>query len=127
MQRFLNWPALRDDYARYHTTAGNRVCHIIGIPLIMLAVVRWVGPAAAVVLPLYLVWHPGLGIAMGLVVAGMAAVAPQLPVWAALVLGWIFQLAGHSLYERKSPAFADNLIHILVGPMWILKELLRCK
>lgn len=133
MRRILDWPALRDDYARYHTTRGNRFCHVVGIPLIMLAVVRWTNvgsyPLAALVLPLYLAWHPGLGLAMAVVVGAMAAAAFHLPVWAApaaFVIGWAFQLVGHSVYEKKSPAFADNLIHLLVGPMWILKEVLRC-
>jgi uncharacterized membrane protein YGL010W len=134
MTRLLNWPLLRDDYATYHTTAGNRACHIIGIPLIMLAVIRWtmVGfvPLTAVFIPVYVLWHPGLGLAMGAVIGAMAWASLYLPVWAApaaFVLGWIFQLVGHAYYEKKSPAFADNLVHVLVGPMWVLKEVLRYK
>jgi uncharacterized membrane protein YGL010W len=35
------------------------------------------------------------------------------------VLGWVFQFVGHYVYEKKSPAFARNLVHLLVGPLWI--------
>lgn len=134
MSRLLNWPLLRDDYATYHTTAGNRLCHLIGIPLLMLAVIRWTMwgpiPLTAAFLPLFVLWHPGLGLAMGAVIGVMAWLSLQLPVWAApaaFVLGAIFQAVGHAVYEKKSPAFSDNLIHVLVGPMWVLKEVLGCK
>lgn len=131
--KLLNWKALSEDYGHYHTAAGNRYCHMVGIPLIVLAVVRWTQfgalPLTALVLPLYLLWSPLLGIAMACVIGAMAAVALVLPVWAApaaFVLGWVFQFVGHIVYEKKSPAFQDNLIHLLVGPMWVLREILHC-
>lgn len=134
MSRLLNWPLLRDDYAAYHTAPGNRACHVVGIPLLMLAIIRWtmVGPIplTAVFIPLFVLWHPGLGLAMGAVIAGMAWAGLSLPlwaVWAAFLLGTVLQAVGHAVYEKRSPAFADNLIHVLVGPMWVLKEVLRCK
>lgn len=43
------------------------------------------------------------------------------------VLGWILQFLGHGLYERKAPAFARNLTHLLVGPIWILSDLMPSK
>jgi uncharacterized membrane protein YGL010W len=36
----------------------------------------------------------------------------------AFVVGWIFQFVGHG-YEGKKPAFLRNLVHLLVGPLWI--------
>jgi hypothetical protein len=35
------------------------------------------------------------------------------------VVGWAFQLFGHYVYEKKSPAFLTTLSHLFVGPMWI--------
>jgi uncharacterized membrane protein YGL010W len=41
------------------------------------------------------------------------------------LVGWIFQFIGHGRYEKRSPAFLDNLTHLLVGPMWVLNHLVR--
>ena len=132
MARFTDWRALAADYGSYHKSQGNRLTHMVGIPLIVLAVVRWtqIGsplPWAAAVLPLYLVWAPGLALAMAAMLAAMAWLAPQMSaaaIWTCFVLGWILQLVGHKLYEGRSPAFMKNLLHLLVGPLWILGEAL---
>ncbi len=129
---FEDFGALSADYARYHTHPMNRATHAVGIPLIMLAVVGWTQPAGALVpwaalaLPLYFVWSAPLALGMSAVLLGMAFLARVLPgwsLWAAFILGWVFQFIGHAVYEGKSPAFAKNAIHVLVGPMWILQEL----
>lgn len=132
-----DWKALSADYASYHTTRGNQLCHAIGIPLIVLAVVAWsfwpAGnpvPLAAALLPVYFVWDLRLALGMLALLAACAGVASLLPpggALAAFVVGWIFQLAGHKLYEGKSPAFTRNLIHLLVGPAWLLQKLLTSR
>lgn len=131
--RLGDWQALSSDYAAYHTTRGNRVCHAIGIPLIVFAVVAWTLwpgsrlPVAGLVLPVYFVWDARLGFAMAALVAACAQLAGLVPpagIWAAFVVGWIFQLVGHRVFEKRSPAFASNLIHLLVGPAWILQKAL---
>jgi uncharacterized membrane protein YGL010W len=38
------------------------------------------------------------------------------------VAGWVFQFVGHA-YEGKSPAFLTNLLHLLVGPLWVASHL----
>ena len=43
---------------------------------------------------------------------------------ALFVLGWIFQFVGHSVYEHRNPAFFRNFTHLLVGPLWILNDLI---
>jgi len=53
----------------------------------------------------------------------------QLP-WASSILwfmllfvgGWIFQLIGHSVFEKRKPAFVDNLIQLLIGPLFLVAE-----
>jgi len=37
--------------------------------------------------------------------------------------GWLFQLVGHSVYEKNRPAFGRNLVHLLIGPAWIARKL----
>ena len=41
---------------------------------------------------------------------------------AAFVIGWIFQGVGHAVYEKRSPAFTKNLLHLLVGPIFLVNE-----
>ena len=36
----------------------------------------------------------------------------------AFVVGWIFRFVGHA-YEGKRTTFLGNLVHLLVGPLWI--------
>ncbi len=41
-----------------------------------------------------------------------------LPLWvnvALFVVGWILQFVGHSVYEKRQPAFLTNAVHLLVG------------
>jgi uncharacterized membrane protein YGL010W len=66
-----------------------------------------------------------LGIAMILVSLAMYVAGAALPMpvnVAVFVLGWIFQFIGHSVYEKKQPAFFRNFVHLLVGPLWILND-----
>ncbi len=131
--KLTDWNGLSNDYAKYHTTRGNQVCHAIGIPLIVFAVVAWTlrpgtqVPLVVLVLPLYLVWDLRLGLGMAAVVFSFPAAARVTPPGAArgaFVLGWVFQFAGHKYYERRSPAFTKNLVHLLVGPAWVLRKVL---
>lgn len=125
-------PPLFAEYGGYHTDPRNRALHEIGIPLIvlgiaaLLALVR-VGPIdlAAIVLTLVALYYFTIDVPSALVaVLGYAVIyllAVRMPWWlglAAFVIGWIFQFAGH-VYEGKKPAFLTNLVHLLVGPLWI--------
>jgi uncharacterized membrane protein YGL010W len=131
----LDYAALSADYADYHRTNGNRRCHAVGIPLIGYAVVAWsrVGsafPIAALLLPVYFLWDPRVGALMTSFVAVCALIAARAPgwaSWAAFVVGWAFQFVGHAVYEKKSPAFAKNLSHLLIGPAWVATELTGLK
>ena len=125
-----SYAALSADYGEYHKTRGNRVCHAVGIPLIVYAVAAWSRvrgvPAAALVLPLYFHWDARVGAVVTAFVAACALAAAVLPswaAWAAFAVGWAFQFAGHALYEKRSPAFTRNLAHLLVGPAWVAAEL----
>jgi len=127
----FDYPALSADYAAYHRTRGNLACHAAGIPLIGYAIVAWsrVGtpfPIAALLLPIYFLWDWRVGGLITSFVAVSALVAARVPGWtslAAFLVGWAFQFYGHAVYEKKSPAFAKNLAHLLVGPAWVATEL----
>jgi uncharacterized membrane protein YGL010W len=128
------------DYASHHRTRGNKVCHRIGIPVIMFSligllqyVVLWRAPhidAAMLLITLatvtYFIWSPRLALVMLPLSVIMALAAMLLPLWLHVALfigGWILQFIGHARYEKQSPAFLNNLLHLLVGPLWILEDL----
>ena len=128
--------ALFADYASYHRTKGNKWFHRLGIPMIMLTLLGMLarvqlGPidAAMILIALstiyYLTLEWRLGLAMLVVSVAMYLAGAAMPLMvnvAIFVLGWIFQFIGHSVYEKKNPAFFRNFVHLLVGPLWILND-----
>lgn len=127
----FDYKRLSADYATYHLTEGNQRTHVIGIPLIVFAVVKWtqVGsffPLAALALPIYFVWSRRLGLIMAGFLAVSAVVGAVTPMWvahAAFVVGWVIQIYGHKAYEKNSPALLDNLAHALIGPAFIAEKI----
>jgi uncharacterized membrane protein YGL010W len=133
--------ALFADYASYHQTAGNKWFHRVGIPMIMLSAIGMLTyvtladvatirlDAAMVLIALSSAWYFvvewRLAIAMFAVSVVFYFVGAAIPFWfnvALFVLGWIFQFIGHKVYEHKNPAFFRNFVHLLVGPLWILND-----
>ena len=126
------------DYASYQQTPCNKLFHRLGIPMIMLTLIGMLARVgaghlnAAVALIVFstivyflLEWR--LAIAMLFVSAAFYAAGLAMPLWlnvALFVLGWIFQFIGHSVYEHKAPAFMKNFLHLLIGPLWILNDVL---
>lgn len=138
------------DYEQYHSNKTNKVCHFIGVPLVMFSLV---GLLSYVVL-----WAPNTGfgteslfrIDLGFLVALWGSIfAFQVDRKLAIpfilftylnylisrhlslqllitiqILGWAFQLIGHYAYEKKSPAFFTTLSHLFVGPMWIFSKII---
>ena len=127
----LDYARLSADYASYHLTEGNRRAHMIGIPLIVFAIVRWtqIGsffPLAALVLPVYFLWNRRIGWIMSGFIALCAVVGAFVPMWTALaafVVGWAFQIYGHQVHEKNSPALLDNLAHALIGPAFVAEKI----
>jgi uncharacterized membrane protein YGL010W len=121
-------PALQKyfaDYDGFHHTRGNKICHTLGIPLIVVAtlgffqagIVLW---ALASAWYIKLDWRIGLPFSL-LTLAGyfLGRATPHPILITIFILGWIFQGVGHAIYEKKSPAFLKNLTHLLIGPLWI--------
>jgi uncharacterized membrane protein YGL010W len=133
---------LFDDYASSHQHPTNRLTHKVAIPAIVLHIVAmldWVRLVSLPILPggvltlgmgawlLTTVWYLRADLKLGLMVsAGMALCFPlgrMLPVWAVVAIavgGWLIQLAGHAVWEKKSPSFLTNLVHALVGPLFFV-------
>jgi uncharacterized membrane protein YGL010W len=81
--------------------------------------------AVAVIYYLTLEWR--LAIPMLLVSIAFYLIGAWLPMSvnvALFILGWIFQFIGHSVYEHKQPAFFRNAVHLLIGPLWILNDVI---
>jgi uncharacterized membrane protein YGL010W len=130
--------ALFADYSAFHQTPGNKVFHRFGIPMIRLGLIGMlarvhVGPVDAAMLLIalaeiyYLAIEWRLGVMMLVVSVGFYFLGLLIPLWANValfVLGWIFQFIGHSVYEHRNPAFFRNFTHLLIGPLWILNDLI---
>jgi uncharacterized membrane protein YGL010W len=130
-----------DDYSSAHRHPTNQLTHKIAIPMIILHIVAmldWWRLAASPALPggltaAYLlliaasVWYLRADFLLGVpvILFGLACIpiGRALPPWAVIgvaVLGWAIQLAGHAVWEKKSPSFFRNLEHALVGPIFMV-------
>ncbi|UUD62214.1 DUF962 domain-containing protein [Pseudomonas seleniipraecipitans] len=133
-------------YAAYHRDRRNIVTHFVGIPMIVLAVTvllsrpgfslagLWLSPALAVVLVttlFYLRLDFRFGVVMGALLglcvwfgAGLAVGGTALWLSAGLglfVAGWIIQFVGH-FYEGRKPAFVDDIMGLMIGPLFVVAE-----
>jgi len=133
------------DYETHHRAEGNKVCHMVGIPLIiagllgLLAIPLFHVGQVPVEISFLLLLLAGaaylwLDLKLGVVMIAFSVLlylaARMLPWPAALgvfLAGWVFQFIGHGVYEKRSPAFLDNLAHLLVGPMWVLNHFVPLK
>ena len=135
-------------YGLYHRSKRNVLTHFLGIPLIVFAVLCLL---ARIQLPLgsliidgaqlfvfasvvyYLMLSVSLGLIMGvlftlLLLAAQPIAAMAFGPWLSIgvgvfVFGWVLQFIGH-YYEGKKPAFVDDLIGLIIGPLYVTVELL---
>ena len=131
------------DYGDAHRAPGNIFCHIFGITLIVFGVFSMLHAVpiaglltasealAAVASAWYLSLDFGLGVAMVGAEAVLDLAARLIGNWrvgaAAFVVGWILQGIGHGVYEKNSPAFFRNLVHLLVGPAFLVNKFLKIR
>lgn len=135
-------------YAAYHRDARNIATHLVGIPLIVFAVEVLlsrpaIGAAAGVALTpallltiafatFYLRLDRRFGAVMTVLFAlglwaGQTLAALPTATWlgigiGAFVVGWIVQFVGH-YFEGRKPAFVDDLVGLMVGPLFVVSEL----
>lgn len=135
-------------YAAYHQDHRNVVTHFVGIPMIVLAVTILlarptlltlgglaVTPALLLAVLVSITFYLRLDLRFGLVMAAELAISVCLSQWFAamstaawlgwgvglFVVGWAIQFLGH-YYEGKKPAFVDDLVGLLVGPLFLTAE-----
>lgn len=133
-------------YAAYHRDRRNIVSHFIGIPMIVLAVTvllsrpgfalagLWLAPATLAALAaavFYLRLDRRFGLVMSALLllclwcsAKLALVSTALWLGAGLglfVIGWIIQFVGH-YYEGRKPAFVDDVMGLIIGPLFVVAE-----
>jgi uncharacterized membrane protein YGL010W len=130
-------------YAAYHRDRRNIATHFVGVPIIVFS--RVLALAQVVIGPVHLGWiavlaatiyyillERSLGFLMFgfLVLCGaIASLISFKSGWAAglgiavglFVLGWAIQFLGHN-YEGVKPAFVDDIMGLLVGPLFVLVE-----
>ncbi|WP_341677352.1 Mpo1-like protein [Niveibacterium sp. SC-1] len=140
-------------YARYHRDRRNIATHFVGVPLIVFAVAvllsrpqlalagtiagfgltpAWIAAAFATLWWMTRgEWLPGLLVSaftLGCVALGSEIARASTASWLAaglgsFALGWLIQFVGH-YWEGRKPAFVDDLIGLLVGPLFVAAELL---
>lgn len=133
-------------YGEYHRNRRNVTTHLVGIPMIVLAVVvllsrplfafsGFATTPAMIASLLAALWYLRLdrrfGIVMALLLALLQLVGLELAAlptaqwlgWGIglFVVGWIFQFIGHG-FEGRKPAFVDDLKSLLVGPLFVVAE-----
>lgn len=136
------------NYAAYHRSQRNIATHLVGIPMIVLAIVALLSrPAwmvgglpmspAVVVAAVTLVYYLRLDVALGLVMTALFGLSLWFGAWAAglgtgawlaigiggFVVGWVFQFVGH-YFEGRKPAFVDDLVGLVIGPLFVVAEVL---
>ena len=129
---------LFQDYAQYHQHKGNKLTHYIGIPLIILSTIMLLvplSPLPEILIGLISIYYFRINIQLAipcltffLICLVSSYYLYNLP--AAITMftgGWILQFIGHFGFEKKSPAFFKNLQHLLIGPLWILNDLISQK
>jgi uncharacterized membrane protein YGL010W len=137
-------------YATYHRDRRNIATHLVGVPMIVLAVALLLAPGGLRVAGVGLSWAWAawllaaawyvtrgrfvLGAATALGIAALVWAAQSFSAlagaanalgWGAglFALGWVIQFIGH-YYEGRKPAFTEDLVALLVGPMFVMLELL---
>ena len=134
-------------YAHYHRDPRNIATHLLGIPMIVLAVsvllaqpVRHLGdlyltPAWVLITVVCAAYYFPMGWRVGLTMATLLSLSNLVGhelaqreggVWlwgvGLFVLGWTLQFLGHK-WEGRKPAFVDDLRGLLQGPLFVVCEL----
>ncbi|MEF9955808.1 MAG: Mpo1-like protein [Acinetobacter sp.] len=141
-----NLERLLSQYAAYHLNSNNIVTHFIGIPLIVFSILCLTARAgvdisgititlAMVLIILTSIYYLSLDKLFGALMLILLVLAyplalkiAALSLWNWLgasvgifVVGWVFQFVGH-YFEKKKPAFVDDLVGLAIGPLFVLAE-----
>ncbi|MCH7380634.1 MULTISPECIES: DUF962 domain-containing protein [Acinetobacter] len=141
-----NLERLLSQYAAYHLDRNNVVTHFVGIPLIVFSILCLTARAgveisgfsitlAMLLIVLSSIYYISLDKLFGILMLILFVLAyplavkiAALPMWSWLgasigifVVGWVFQFVGH-YFEKKKPAFVDDVIGLAIGPLFVLAE-----
>jgi uncharacterized membrane protein YGL010W len=131
-------------YSSYHRDPRNIGTHFIGIPMILVAASAllsrpalfgtgvtpaWFALVGAAIF--YLRLDLRFGLVMSVLLGASAAIGSWIAGLGTLVwlsaslgmfgLGWVIQFLGH-YFEGRKPAFVDDLVGLLVGPLFVVAE-----
>jgi uncharacterized membrane protein YGL010W len=136
-------------YAQAHRDRINGWMHIIGNPILFIAVVLplslvpvtlfglQISLAPLLVIPALIVWMSfDLGIGLAIVVTSIpllwiaAMIAAHVSVtslWliaaVMFVAGWALQIIGHKVFEHNWPSLIRDPLHMLMSPMYVYAKL----
>ncbi len=136
-------------HAAYHRDRRNITSHFIGVPMVVFALGvllakpafllgGWALSPAWIAFAALAAWYLTrgnlpLGLAVSAAMGVLVALAQRVgdsgtAAWLAwgvgcFVVGWIIQFVGH-WYEGRKPAFFDDPVGLLVGPMFVVAEAL---
>lgn len=86
------WKEAIEFYDKTHREPTNRKLHKVGIPMIL------GGTVGLLLFPAYRpFWTASAGLFAG---------------------GWVLNFIGHGIYEKNKPAFADDPLSFIAGPVW---------
>jgi uncharacterized membrane protein YGL010W len=129
-------------YAEHHRDKRNIATHFLGIPMIVVGTQSLlarvgIGPfnaavgATALMTRYYRQLDPTYGAVLGGLLGASCAVATgiaqlPLPMWLGtagglFIGGWALQFLGHKL-EGSKPAFFDDLMGLVIGPVFLVAE-----
>ena len=138
---------LLSQYAAYHLDHKNILTHFVGIPLIVFSILCLTARAGFVLSGMELTLALGLIVVTSLYYFSLDRIFAfimlivlltayplalkiahlEFAAWLSLsigifVVGWVFQFIGH-FYEKKKPAFMDDIVGLAVGPLFVLAEM----
>ena len=99
------WQESLSFYRETHQNSTNRTLHLIGIPMI-------VGGA------LGLFASKPLSPVTGVLWAGSLA---------AFTTGWALNIVGHAAFEKHAPAFSEDGLSFIAGPVWDIQTMLKAR
>ncbi len=135
-------------YASYHTKNITKVTHFVGVPLIIFSLMIFFGFVKISVPGVFstnLAWFLMIGVLVYYAKLNVKLAVSILPIFLIMiyladmissggptkgtfeifllffVFGWVIQFVGH-FYEKKKPAFMDNLSQLFIAPLFLVAE-----
>ena len=133
-------------YAAYHRDNRNIMTHLVGIPMIVVALLILLSRPSWTVFDILLspailvsaaaaLFYLKLDVMLGILMTVLLGLAVWLASHIALlptgtwltwgiglfVVGWVFQFIGH-YFEGKKPAFVDDIMGLAIGPLFVVAE-----